>query len=101
MPALLGAQAKTNDLNDGTDMLKSWEYMHASAGLDSPENVSFYEEEQERLYRDVDLNVIGSHGWELVSVVMVPNEEGVLRYEFFFKRPRPGEAVTLVDRQRE
>ena len=79
--------------------LKSWEYMHASASPDTPQNVSFYEEHHARLYRDVDLDTIGSHGWELVSVVMVPNEEGRLRYEFFFKRPRPGEAVTLIDRQ--
>lgn len=78
---------------------KSWEYMHASASLGSPQNVSFYEEHHARLYRDVDLDTIGSHGWELVSVVMVPNGEGRLRYEFFFKRQRAGEAVTLVDRQ--
>ena len=76
-----------------------WEYMHATAALDSPQNVSFYEEHHARLYRDVDLDTIGSHGWELVSVVMVPNEEGRLRYEFFFKRPLAGEAVTLIDRQ--
>ena len=79
--------------------LKSWEYMHASASLGTPQNVSFYEEHHARLYRDVDLDTIGSHGWELVSVVMVPNDEGRIRYEFFFKRQRPGEAVTLIDRQ--
>lgn len=79
--------------------IRSWEYMHASASLGSPQNVSFYEERHTRLYRGVDLDTIGSHGWELVSVVMVPNEEGRLRYEFFFKRSRPGEAVTILDKQ--
>ena len=76
-----------------------WEYMHASASLDSPQNVSFYEDHHARLYTGVDLDTIGSHGWELVSVVMVPNEEGRIRYEFFFKRAMSGEAVTLIDRQ--
>lgn len=79
--------------------IKSWEYMHASASPGNPQNVSFYEERHTRLYRGVDLDTIGSHGWELVSVVMVPNEEGRLRYEYFFKRPRPGEAVTILDKQ--
>lgn len=79
--------------------VKSWEYMHASASIESPENVSFYEEHHARLYRDVGLDTIGSHGWELVAVVTAPNDEGRLRYEFFFKRPRPGEPVTIVDRQ--
>ncbi|GEM_PF-6006365 len=80
--------------------ISSWEYMHASASLENPQNVSFYEENHTRLYRDVDLNTIGSHGWELVSVVMAPNEKGRMRYEFFFKRPL-GEPVTILDKQRE
>lgn len=78
---------------------QSWEYMHASAGLANPQAVSFYEERHTRLYRGVDLDTIGSHGWELVSVVMVPNEDGRLKYEYFFKRLRSGSAVTLIDRQ--
>ncbi len=81
--------------------LRPWEYMHASASLDNPQNVSFYEDRHARLYRDVDLDTIGSHGWELVSVVTVADDDGRPRYEYFFKRPRPGEAVTLVDRQKD
>ncbi len=80
--------------------ISSWEYMHASASLENPQNVSFYEETHTRLYRGVDLNTIGSHGWELVSVVMVPNVEQRFRYEFFFKRPK-GEPVTILDKQSE
>lgn len=74
--------------------------MRASAALENPQNVSFYEENHTRLYRGVGLDTIGSHGWELVSVVMVPNTEGRLRYEFFFKRPL-GEPETILDKQAE
>lgn len=77
---------------------KSWEYMHAAASLGKPNNVSFFEDKYERLYRGVDLDTIGTHGWELVSVVMVPNEEGQLRYEYFFKRLRKGESVTIYEK---
>ncbi len=75
----------------------AWQYMHASASIENPQSVSFFEEQHDRLYRGVDLDTIGTHGWELVSVVLVPVEEG-LRYEYFFKRPSH-ETVTLVDRQ--
>ena len=76
----------------------TWEYMHARAALGRPNRVSFYEERHTRLYSDVDLTTIGTHGWELVSVVMVPNEEGMLRYEYFFKRPI-GVPETILDKQ--
>ncbi len=74
----------------------AWEYMHASASIQNPQNVSFYEERHERLYRGVDLDTIGTHGWELVSVVLVPQEEGH-RFEYFFKRPSRKETVTVYE----
>ena len=74
----------------------AWEYMHASASLGSPQVVSFFEERHERLFRQVDLDTIGTHGWELVSVVLVPHEQGT-RYEYFFKRPSRNEHVTLFE----
>ena len=77
---------------------KVWEYMHAAASRSKPQNVSFFEDRYERLYRGVDLDTIGTHGWELVSVVMVPTDEGNLRYEYFFKRPRQEEPVTLFNK---
>lgn len=75
---------------------KTWEYMHANASLKSPQTVSFYEERYDRLYRDVDLNVIGTHGWELVSVVLVPHDEGQ-RLAYFFKRPTREEMATIYE----
>jgi hypothetical protein len=75
---------------------KAWEYMHANASLKHPQTVSFFEEPQQRLYRDVDLNVIGTHGWELVSVVLVPHDEG-MRFEYFFKRPSRKETATIYE----
>ena len=74
----------------------AWEYMHAGASTESPRNVSFYEEQHDRLYRGVDLDTIGTHGWELVSVVLVPQEEGN-RFEYFFKRPAREDAVTVYE----
>ena len=75
---------------------KAWEYMHASASLKNPQTVSFYEERHERLFRDVDLNVVGTHGWELVSVVLVHHEEGQ-RFEYFFKRQTRQETATIYE----
>ena len=74
----------------------AWEYMHASASLQTPQNVSFYEDRHTRLFRDVDLDTIGTHGWELVSVVLGPHKDGA-RFEYFFKRPARAEHVTLYE----
>lgn len=78
---------------------KTWEYMHASASIASPQRINFFEERHERLYRGVDLDTIGTHGWELVTVVTVPNKEGQLSYQYFFKRPGSHESVTIYDKQ--
>jgi len=75
---------------------KAWEYMHASASLKHPQIVSFYEKSHDRLFRDVDLNVVGTHGWELVSAVVVPNDGG-MRFEYFFKRPSRQETATIYE----
>ena len=78
--------------------VKGWEYMQATASLRSPQKLSFFEERFDRLYRGVDLDTIGAHGWELVSVVMVSYEGKKMRYEYFFKRPRKEELVTLYEK---
>ncbi|TVQ99887.1 MAG: hypothetical protein EA398_11835 [Deltaproteobacteria bacterium] len=66
-----------------------WEYIHGFAGIDRPESITFYDHQDQALYRDVALKIIGQHGWELVSVIMSQDPETrESRYEYFFKRNR-------------
>ena len=66
-----------------------WEYIHGYASHDRPEKVTFYDHNDNCLYRDVHIKVIGQHGWELVSVLYTQSaESGESRYEYFFKRNR-------------
>ena len=60
-----------------------WEYIHGYAPADNPTHITFYDQHDQTLYRDVPLQTIGQHGWELVTVL-----SGTLskRYEYFFKR---------------
>ncbi|QED29715.1 hypothetical protein FRD01_21230 [Microvenator marinus] len=82
----------------------AWEFMNATASLKNPNKVNFLEERVEegkkgkntRLYRDVDLDIIGTHGWEMVAVVLVPGEEGP-RLQYFFKRPSKNETSTIYE----
>lgn len=66
-----------------------WEYIHGFAALQRPELITFYDHQDDALYRDVPLRTIGQHGWELVSTLLSRDPEtGEQRYEFFFKRNR-------------
>jgi len=62
-----------------------WEYIHGNAPHDSPNEITFYDYQDDTLYRNVTLQTIGGHGWELVSVFYMPSKQ---RYEYFFKRDR-------------
>lgn len=62
-----------------------WEYIHGYAPHDNPNQVTFYDYQDDQLYRDVTLKIIGQHGWELVSVIYLAHKQ---RYEYFFKRDR-------------
>ncbi len=46
-----------------------WEYIVGYAPQDEPQKVTFYDYHDETLYRELSLNVIGQHGWEMVSVI--------------------------------
>ena len=66
-----------------------WEYIVGYAPQDQPQKVTFYDYHDETLYRELPLNVIGQHGWEMVSVIRsIDPQSGQLRYEYFFKRDR-------------
>ncbi|MEO1268671.1 MAG: hypothetical protein AAFX99_11275 [Myxococcota bacterium] len=62
-----------------------WEYIHGYAPIDNPNSLTFFDEQDQTLYRDVSLKTIGLHGWELVTVLTSPKGN---RYEYFFKRDR-------------
>lgn len=66
-----------------------WEYIHGYAGADRPESITFFDHNDQVLYRDVTLRTIGQHGWELVQVLQAPDPRTrETRYEYFFKRNR-------------
>jgi len=66
-----------------------WDYIHGYAAPGRAELVTFYDHNDETLYRDVSLQIIGQHGWELISVLQTRDDEtGEQRYEYFFKRNR-------------
>jgi hypothetical protein len=66
-----------------------WDFLRARASMENPESLSFYDTHDAVLYRDVDLQEIGKHGWELVTVLIVtPSETKPSLYEYFFKRNR-------------
>lgn len=62
-----------------------WEYIHGYAPRDNPTHITFYDTHDQTLYRDVSLQTIGQHGWELITVIVSPDGK---RYEYFFKRDR-------------
>lgn len=66
-----------------------WEFIHGYASFAKPESITFFDNHDQVLYRDVSIQIIGQHGWELVSVILSkdPNT-GEQRYEYFFKRDR-------------
>ena len=66
-----------------------WDYIHGFARRDNPELITFYDHHDQCLYREVELQTVGSHGWELVNVMLAPDPaNSELRYEYFFKRNR-------------
>ncbi|MBU6159664.1 MAG: hypothetical protein KGO50_00975 [Myxococcales bacterium] len=66
-----------------------WQYIHGFAGRAKPEAITFFDQHDQTLYRDLSIHTIGQHGWELVTVNLVPDPKtGELRYEYFFKRQR-------------
>jgi hypothetical protein len=66
-----------------------WQYIHGYAGRDKPEEITFFDHHDQTLYRDLSIHIIGQHGWELVSAMLVPDpKSGALRYEYIFKRQR-------------
>jgi len=66
-----------------------WEYIVGYAPREEPQKVTFYDYHDETLYRELSLNVIGQHGWEMVSVIRSSDpQSGQPRYEYFFKRDR-------------
>jgi hypothetical protein len=75
----------------------AWEYMNATASLKNPNVVSFFEDRQNRLYRSVDLDTIGTHGWEAFSVVLIQSEDGGQQLQYFFKRPSRKETSTIYE----
>lgn len=66
-----------------------WEFIHGYASFSKPESITFFDNNDQALYRDVSIQIIGQHGWELISVLLSkdPNT-GEQRYEYFFKRDR-------------
>jgi hypothetical protein len=66
-----------------------WDYIHAYASPALPEQITFFDKYDKTLYRDVSLQTIGQHGWELVTVLLGRDPETKeARYEYFFKRNR-------------
>lgn len=66
-----------------------WEYIIGYAPKDQPHKVTFYDYHDGTLYRDLSLDVIGMHGWEMVSALVSDDPStGARRYEYFFKRDR-------------
>ena len=66
-----------------------WDFIHGYARLEQPELVTFYDAYDKTLYRDVTIQTIGQHGWELVTVLLSTNPQSKeVRYEYFFKRNR-------------
>lgn len=68
-----------------------WEYLFGYARKDKPLKISFIDpsSEQQQLYRDVDLDTLGVHGWELVAVHLGESEaSGEARYEYWLKREK-------------
>jgi hypothetical protein len=67
--------------------LSVWEYTIGYAPKDEPHKVTFYDYHDRALYRDIPLDVIGQHGWEMVTVLLSRDPgSGQPRYEYFFKR---------------
>ncbi len=66
-----------------------WEYIIGYAPDGDPYTVTFFDYHDDTLYRDLPLDVLGQHGWEMVTVVLKPDpQSGARRYEYFFKRDR-------------
>lgn len=66
-----------------------WEYIIGYAPKDQPHRVTFFDYNDNTLYREVELAIIGQHGWELVTVVTSRDPSTrAERYEYFFKRDR-------------
>ena len=67
--------------------LSIWEYTIGYARKEQPHKVTFYDYHDGTLYRDVQLDIIGQHGWEMVTVLLSRDpDSGQPRYEYFFKR---------------
>lgn len=66
-----------------------WEYIVGYAPKQQPHKVTFFDYHDKTLYRELHLDVIGQHGWEMVSVLLATDPaSGATRYEYFFKRDR-------------
>ena len=75
--------------HDQPTAIDIWDYLRARAKHDSPESLTFYDPHDDQVYSDVNLQVIGKHGWELVTVLSMVVVEGKPPvYEYFFKRNR-------------
>ena len=65
-----------------------WDYLVGRASTEKPMLINFYDPANNRLYRDVHLNVLGAHGWELINTLLAVNEGGSKTVLYYFKRPR-------------
>ena len=71
------------------DKASCWEYIIGYAPKDEPHRVTFFDYNDNTLYREVELSIIGQHGWEMVSVLTSRDPATrAERYEYFFKRDR-------------
>ena len=78
-----------SDSVKATQALSVWEYIVGYAPTGQPHKVTFYDYQDKTLYREVDLEIIGQHGWELVTVILGRDPDTKQeRYQYFFKRDR-------------
>jgi hypothetical protein len=78
-----------------------WDYIHGYASMEQPELVTFFDHYDQTLYRDVSIQTIGQHGWELVSVLVTPDARSKsTRLAYFFKRNRAAGYTAGVARDR-
>ncbi len=71
------------------DQQAAWEYIIGYAPKGQPQKVTFFDHHDNTLYRDVLLDIIGQHGWEMITAILSSDPaSGQSRYEYFFKRDR-------------
>lgn len=71
------------------DVTCVWEYIIGYAPKGQPHKVTFFDYHDNTLYREISLDIIGQHGWEMISVITSRDPSTRQeRYEYFFKRDR-------------